>query len=99
MEGCEGCRIQKAGLTVVRNHSEQCRRRVAKAMEQTEAGQRKIREEQERMQVNEDKPEAEEGAEEEAVEAEQDQEEEKMEEDHAGEATVEEPMGDSDELE
>eukprot|EP00973_Karenia_brevis_P056195 7815668-Karenia_brevis.AAC.1 len=46
-DDCEGCDAQKAGLAVPKNHTEQCRRRVEKEMEKTEAGMRKRREEEE----------------------------------------------------
>ena len=48
-EGCEGCRLRKAGMEERRGHTEECRRRIEKEMEKTEDGRRRKKNEQERL--------------------------------------------------
>lgn len=47
-EGCEGCRSQRAGLKEYRNHTEACRSRIEKDMEETEDGSRRRKGEEKR---------------------------------------------------
>ena len=50
-EACEGCRFRRAGLGESRNHTEECRSRIEKAMENDDEGRRKTLEQEERIRM------------------------------------------------
>ena len=50
-ESCEGCKFKRAGLKEHRGHSEMCRRRLQKAMEDDDEDREKVKREDERSMM------------------------------------------------